>query len=142
MSVRACRIAALSCAKCRASGEGRTATPRSSTCSQNLPRDVLVIERHNVAAAGEGQHGRRIVVRTDDGVGHHLRGTVGRACRKHPEPYPEGDRGLVSHPRQLTATDHSDDRIARRGTLLTPQGYGGRGTPGDERHTTEHNSDV
>ena len=73
-----------------------------------LARNVFVVEGDNVTAVGKRPQGSEIGVLPD----HHIGSDEGRAVlggnREHAQRLTEGDAGLVRHPRQLAAADHSD----------------------------------
>ena len=49
-------------------------------------------------------------MRADDDVGTDLCGRIGRADCQHSQALSQGDRGLMRHPGQLTASHHRNDR--------------------------------
>ena len=76
-------------------------------------RDLLVVERHDVAAGSECPQRRQVVDVADRDIRHDLGGGgVGR-LGEQAEPYAEGDASLVRHPGELPTTDHPDDRGTR-----------------------------
>ena len=72
------------------------------------PGNVLVVEGDDVTAVGEGPQRDEIGVLADHHVGGDERSAVVGGDREHAQGLAEGDAGLVRHPRQLAAADHSD----------------------------------
>ena len=73
-------------------------------------RDVLVVEGDGVTTGREGPQHVEIVVVADHHVGRDEGRPVAGRVGEDPQRLPEGDHGLVRHPRQLTRTDHADHR--------------------------------
>ena len=82
---------------------------------------VLVVERHDVAGAGERAQviGRAVV--TDLHPGADLRGALAGLGREHPEPDAEAHGGLRGHPGELPGSDHAHHGYprARRPRVLS-----------------------
>ncbi len=78
--------------------------------AQVIPRHVLVIERHHIAARAERQHviGRSVVA--GPGARADLRGAIVRRVGEHAKVDAERDRGLGRHPGELACANHPDDR--------------------------------
>jgi hypothetical protein len=91
-------------------GPGPNLDPGRLQFVQVLGRDVLVVERHHIAALGERQQRSQIVVSADPDVADHLSRRFRRTGGQHSQPDPEGDRGLGHHPRELPTTDNPDHR--------------------------------
>ena len=69
---------------------------------------MLMIESHDVTAAGECSHGGRVGVVAHRDVVHH-RGRRGlRFFGQQPYLHADADRRGVHHPRELPATDDAD----------------------------------
>ena len=75
---------------------------------EQLGRHVLVVERQHMGSGRDAAQVFQIGVRTDHDVGRDLRGRLIGGGGEHPQRLPQGDRGLVGHPGQLTAADHGD----------------------------------
>ena len=74
--------------------------------TENVLRHVLVVEGDHIDLAREGQHGLRVAVVPDRGHGELRRHPLGLG--EHPQLDPQLHRGRDHHPRQLSATDHTD----------------------------------
>ena len=122
MSVSRRRIASLSWAKTRAAGLGCSDDAVGLQRGEDVGRDVLVVERHDVAGAGEGAH------RLEVGVAPDRRGRDdegGRGIRRlgqHGEGDRQADGGWLAHPRQLATADDADDGKSSGGALRRRHG--------------------
>ena len=74
--------------------------------TENVLRHVLVVEGDHVDFAREGQHGLRVAVVPDRGRGQLRRHPLGLG--EHLQLDTQLHRGRDHHPRQLSATDHTD----------------------------------
>ena len=101
-------MTSLSWACTSACGGGATLTPSATSLSSSSVGHVLVVERQHVGSGRDAAQVFQIGVRTDHDVGGDLRGRLIGGGGQHPQRLPQGDRGLVGHPGQLTAADHGD----------------------------------
>ena len=72
---------------------------------QVLGRDVLVVERDDLAAGGDRPEGRQVAVVADDVVGDHLRGRDALGLGEQPQRQRQGGGRFRHHPGQLPAPD-------------------------------------
>ncbi len=78
---------------------------------QQFGRDVLMVEGQRVGAGRDPAQVFEIGVRADHHIGADLRGGLVGRGGQHPQGLPQRDRGLMGHPRQLTAPDHGHDGL-------------------------------
>ena len=79
---------------------------------QQMRRYVLMVESQCVGADCGPPQRIQIGMGSDHHVGADLSSRVIRIRRQHPQALAEGDRGLMGHPGQLTATHHRNLRHA------------------------------
>lgn len=75
---------------------------------------MFVVEGEDVDPTGEVLHSREVTGAAQPDVGTDTGGAVGGTDGEHPQVNPKGDRRLLGHARQLTGSDHPDDRHTRR----------------------------
>ena len=79
---------------------------------EDLRGDVLVVERDDVAVAGEGPHRLDVGVVTHRGGGDDERGGRVDGLGEHGELHAELDGRTLHHPSQLPTADDADHREA------------------------------
>ncbi|GFJ91437.1 hypothetical protein Prum_050790 [Phytohabitans rumicis] len=89
--------------------------------ADEVGRHVLVVERDDVAALGEGAQGGQVGVVAEVQVGHHQRGAVVGRRGEHAQGLAKGDRGLMGHPGQLPSAHHADNGQTGSGIHLARQ---------------------
>ena len=94
---------------------GRQHDPVLGQGAQVQLRNVLVVERHDLAAAGEVAQVRQRAVVAHDHIGRDQRGPVVRRLGQDPQRLTQSDRRLVRHPGQLPGPDHADHRQSGAG---------------------------
>ena len=115
-------ILSCACTSARPPGADRDALVLERLEQQR--RHVLVVEGHDVAAAGELAQVVEVVVPAEAHVAHGLRRALLDRGGQHPQADAEGDRRLLHHAGELTAADHADDREPRCHVRVRGLGHG------------------
>ena len=115
-------------------GLGCSATPSASSAARHVGRDVLVVERDDVAVAGERAHGLEVGVASRPGAdGTTSAADASGASAEHAQRRPPARRPGLAHPGELPAADDADDGesagVRRCGDVTPREPTGATGAP-------------